>query len=212
MEQGPIVKRINWDAQMREMMQSVPQGAPLLLHACCAPCTSAVLTRLLTVFRVTVFYYNPNIYPAAEYAKRREEFVKLRALGPFDFLEGVYEPDRFSEEARGLQDEPEGGRRCAVCFHMRLRETARLAGAEEFPYFATTLSVSPHKNAATLNETGEAAAGEYGVHFLPADFKKRDGYAESVRLSRECGLYRQGYCGCAPSLAASAAASSEARA
>ena len=199
------MKKINFDTKMCETMETVAPGTPLLLHACCAPCTSAVLARLLPVFRVTVYYYNPNIYPAEEYQKRREEFSKLRALGPLDFLEGSYEPARFAEETHGLQNEPEGGSRCAVCFRLRLQETARVAAAEGFPYFGTTLSVSPHKNAALLNETGEAAADAFGARFLQADFKKRGGYAESVRLSQTCGLYRQDYCGCGPSLARSMA-------
>ncbi len=179
-------------------------GAPtLFLHSCCAPCSSYVLEYLRRYFRITVFYYNPNITEDTEYQKRAEEQKRLiaayNAAGggcPIQIIEGDYEPGRFFEIAKGLESCPEGGERCFACYELRLRETAKLAQAGNYDYFTTTLSISPLKNAAKINEIGEALAAEYGVEWLPSDFKKRDGYKRSIELSREYGLYRQDYCGC----------------
>ena len=179
-------------------------GAPsLFLHSCCAPCSSYVLEYLRQYFRITVFYYNPNITEDAEYRKRVEEQKRLiaaynqKAQGySIEVLEGDYEPDRFFQIAKGLEACPEGGERCFACYELRLLETAKRARAGNYDYFTTTLSISPLKNAAKLNEIGEKLAASCGVAWLPSDFKKRDGYKRSIELSAEYGLYRQNYCGC----------------
>ncbi len=172
----------------------------LLLHSCCAPCSSYVLEYLSEYFSITVFYYNPNIFPREEYEKRvaeQEDFMKrLPVKNRISFLEGPYEPERFLEMAKGLEDVPEGGERCFRCYRLRLEEAAQMARACGFDYFTTTLSISPLKNADKLNEIGEQLAKAYGVPYLNSDFKKRDGYKRSIQLSAEYGLYRQNYCGC----------------
>ena len=176
----------------------------LLLHSCCAPCSSYVLEYLSEYFSITVFYYNPNIYPPEEFGKRVEEqerlIRELPAKHPVSFLEGPYEPERFYEMAKGLEQIPEGGERCFRCSRLRLLETAQMARAGGFDYFTTTLSISPLKNAQKLNEIGARLAEEYGVPYLFSDFKKRNGYKRSTELSAEYGLYRQDYCGCVYSL------------
>ncbi len=179
-------------------------GAPsLFLHSCCAPCSSYVLEYLRQYFRITVFYYNPNITEDAEYRKRVEEQKRLiaaynqKAQGySIEVLEGDYEPYRFFQIAKGLEACPEGGERCFACYELRLLETAKRARAGNYDYFTTTLSISPLKNAAKLNEIGEKLAASCGVAWLPSDFKKRDGYKRSIELSKEYELYRQDYCGC----------------
>lgn len=191
-------------------------GAPvpqeLFLHSCCAPCSSYVLEYLREYFRVTVFYYNPNISREPEYRKRVEEQKRLIAVYnegahrdavmndtaayPITIVEGDYEPERFYEIAKGLEQCPEGGERCFACYEQRLRKTAELASAGGYDYFATTLTISPLKNAVKLNEIGERLAGEYHVKWLPSDFKKKGGYQRSIVLSKEYDLYRQDYCGC----------------
>ncbi len=174
--------------------------ASLMMHACCAPCSSAVLERVEPYFETCLYYYNPNIQPEDEYEKRLREFPKLlRASGmekSVEFICGDYEEDLFLGASSGLENEPEGGARCPKCFELRLRGTVREAAKRGFEYFSTTLTVSPHKNAAVINSIGERLASEYGVKWLPADFKKRDGYLRSIRLSKEYNLYRQCYCGC----------------
>ena len=176
----------------------------LLLHSCCAPCSSYVLEYLSDYFEITVFYYNPNIYPPEEFGKRVEEqkrlISELPAKHPISFLDGPYEPERFYELAKGLEKVPEGGERCFKCYRLRLTETAEMARAGEYDYFPTTLSISPLKNAEKLNEIGGALAKDYGLAYLYSDFKKRNGYKRSTELSKEYGLYRQDYCGCVFSL------------
>ena len=180
-----------------EQRQEVPA---LLLHSCCAPCSSYVLEYLSHYFRITIFYYNPNIFPEEEYRKRVAEQKRLiremRLEHPAAFEEGRYEPERFFEMARGMEQVPEGGERCFRCYELRLREAARAALRLRQDYFTTTLSISPLKNAARLNEIGLQVAAETGVPYLVSDFKKRNGYKRSVELSAEYGLYRQNYCGC----------------
>ncbi len=172
----------------------------LLLHACCAPCASAVLERLDPFFQIVIFYYNPNIWPHEEYEKRFEQFPRLlHANGMWDRVELIkcaYDADSFTDAARGLESEPEGGARCPGCFGLRLRKTASEARELGAEFFATTLTVSPHKNASLINGIGSAVALEAGVRWLPSDFKKKDGYLRSIRLSEQFGLYRQDYCGC----------------
>lgn len=172
----------------------------LLLHACCAPCSSYVLEYLSAYFLITVFYYNPNIYPDEEYNKRVAEqkaFIeRFPAKHPISFVEGDFDKERFYEVTKGQEKEPEGGKRCQQCFRLRLEETAKLAKAMQMDYFTTTLSISPMKNAQMLNEIGGALAKDYGISYLYSDFKKREGYKRSVELSKEYGMYRQDYCGC----------------
>lgn len=172
----------------------------LLLHSCCAPCSSYVLEYLAPYFTICDFYYNPNISPRGEYEERKEELVRLlREMGlstEVTFLEGAYQPEDFFAMAKGLEDLPEGGERCFKCYEMRLREAAKTAKEQGADYFATTLTISPLKNAQKLNEIGEHLAKEYGVAYLPSDFKKKNGYKRSVELSAQYELYRQNYCGC----------------
>lgn len=172
----------------------------LFLHACCAPCASYVLEYLTEYFDITVFYFNPNIYPESEYNHRVDEIKRLIAEMPaknrIDLVEGEYNPERFYEIAKPLENLKEGGERCFACYRLRLEETARLARDGGYDYFTTTLSISPMKNAHKLNETGEEMAEKYGVVHLPSDFKKKGGYKRSIELSAEYGLYRQNFCGC----------------
>ena len=172
----------------------------LLLHVCCAPCSTACLEKLTEAFEVTCFYYNPNIEPEAEFERRFAELVRLTGEMPMagvpEVVKGIYEHERFTELARGLEDVPEGGERCTRCYRLRLEATARAAKAGGYDYFTTTLSVSPYKNAEKLNRIGAELAEAYGVPYLFSDFKKHDGYLRSIRLSGEYHLYRQDYCGC----------------
>ena len=172
----------------------------LFLHACCAPCSSYVLEYLSRYFRITVFYYNPNIYPASEYRTRVEELARLISVlpaeNPITLLEGDYDPAVFYACAKGMEDLPEGSERCFACYRLRLAESAKLAKEKGFDYFASTLSLSPYKNAEKLNEIGRELAEAYGISWLPNDFKKKNGYKRSIELSKEYDLYRQDYCGC----------------
>ena len=172
----------------------------LLLHSCCAPCSSYVLEYLSDYFEITVFYYNPNIFPESEYTKRILEqqmlIQDMKVKYPISFLAGSYERDKFYEIAAGLEHLKEGGERCFKCYELRLEEAAKIAQEGEFDYFTTTLSISPMKNAEKLNEIGNKVGAKYGVSYLQSDFKKKNGYKRSIELSKEFGLYRQDYCGC----------------
>ena len=172
----------------------------LLLHVCCAPCSSYVLEYLSGYFDITVFYYNPNIEPEIEYRKRSDEVARLiKEAGHADkvrFITGEYENDLYHKNICGLENEPERGKRCEKCFELRLEKTAELAKKNGFDYFTTTLSISPHKDADLLNEIGKKMSDKYDVTFLPSDFKKKGGYLRSIELSKEYDLYRQDYCGC----------------
>lgn len=183
-----------------EQLQKEQKVPKLLLHSCCAPCSSYVLEYLSDYFEITVFYYNPNIFPESEYTKRILEQQTLIHNMPakhlVSFIAGAYEKDKFYVMAKGLEGIKEGGQRCFGCYALRLEETARVAREGEFDYFTTTLSISPLKNAEKLNEIGNKLAEKYGVSYLPSDFKKKNGYKRSIELSREYGLYRQDYCGC----------------
>ena len=176
----------------------------LLLHCCCAPCASYVFEYLSPVFDITAFFFNPNIYPHDEYEKRASMFKPLMTAAEYpnnvDLIIEKYSPETFICMAEPMLDSPEGGARCTGCFELRLSETAKRAKSDGFDYFATTLSVSPHKNAELLNEIGNRLALEYKTFYLNSDFKKRDGYKRSVELSKQYGLYRQSYCGCSSSL------------
>ena len=193
--------KINYQSRLDDLIAGLHGETPtLFLHACCAPCSSYVLEYLSNYFKITLFYYNPNISPAEEYQKRVAEVCRLIAELPVKnevtFQEGRYDPESFFALAKGHEQEPEGGERCFACYALRLREAAQLAKAGGFDYFTTTLSISPYKNAQKLNEIGAAAEEEYGVKYLYSDFKKKNGYARSIELSAEYGLYRQDYCGC----------------
>lgn len=168
----------------------------LLMHACCAPCSSACLERVKDAFSVTIYYYNPNIDSEEEFFKRVREQERLCAELNVKAIVENYDPGAFYDAVKGLEKEPEGGKRCEQCFYLRLKKTAETAKEKGFDYFTTTLTVSPLKNAELLNGIGEKVAAETGVKFLPSDFKKRGGYQRSVELSNKYGLYRQNYCGC----------------
>lgn len=195
--------QLELDGILAELTQSgaIPH---LMLHSCCGPCSTYVLEYLSRYFRITVFYYNPNIYPRQEYEHRLAEekrFIRqFHGRNPIDLIDGDYDPAAFDTLAQGLEGEPEGGARCPVCYRFRLEKTAALARAHGCDWFCTTLSVSPYKNARHINEIGRELEQKYGVRFLPSDFKKRNGYKRSIELSREYELYRQDYCGCRFSL------------
>ena len=193
----------NYQKEMEKLIDRLQEEGDvprLFLHSCCAPCSSYVLEYLSQYFEITVFYYNPNIFPLEEFEKRIEEqrmlIEKLPAVHPISFVAGEYDSGKFYEIAKGLEGVKEGGERCFRCFELRLRKSAELAKAGGYDYFATTLSISPLKNAEKLNEIGEKLASEIGISYLNSDFKKKNGYKRSTELSREYGLYRQDYCGC----------------
>ncbi len=194
----------NFQKELDKILEQISIPQRLLLHSCCAPCSSYVLEYLRRYFEITVLYYNPNISLEQEYQKRVEEqkrliaaYNKLTDSGfPISIMEGDYEPETFYEIAKGLEQCPEGGERCFACYELRLRKTAELAKELGQDYFATTLTISPLKNAAKLNEIGEKLSEEYQIPWLPSDLKKKDGYKRSIELSAEYGLYRQNYCGC----------------
>ena len=196
-------QKVNYQKELDKLIlelkkeEKVPR---LLLHSCCAPCSSYVLEYLSQYFEVTVFYYNPNIYPESEYTKRVLEQQKLisemRFKYPVTFIAGNYDSEKFYNMARGLENVKEGGERCFKCYELRLREAAKIAKNGEYDFFTTTLSISPLKNAQKLNEIGMLLAEEYGIEYLLSDFKKKNGYKRSIELSEQYGLYRQDYCGC----------------
>lgn len=197
---------INYQKELDKILSSMGEACTeenkprLFLHCCCAPCSSYVLEYLVPYFHITVFYYNPNITPETEYRKRIAELKRFISRagydGQVDFMEGDYDPAVFFEAVKGLEDQPERGARCKICYKLRMEEAAEKAAGIHADYFTTTLSISPHKNAAWINEIGQELEIKYGIKHLPSDFKKRGGYLRSIRLSEEYGLYRQDYCGC----------------
>ena len=191
---------INYQLETDKIIKSLDHVPTLLLHACCAPCSSYVLEYLTEYFNVTVYFYNPNITENSEYEKRKNELKRLikekSFSNPVKMIDGDYSPEVFFNMSKGLEDCPEGSERCFLCYEQRMRSTALLAKELNFEYFCTTLSVSPHKNAVKLNEIGASLSNEFGVPYLFSDFKKRGGYKRSIELSRQYGLYRQNYCGC----------------
>ncbi len=194
------MNKINYQKELEDIIKGLEKAPTLLLHSCCAPCSSYVIEYLSRYFEITVFYYNPNISPEEEYRYRTEEVKRLiRELPtehPVHFIEGKYDPERFYEAARGLEKVPEGGERCEKCFRLRLSEAAEYAEKGGFDYYTTTLTISPMKNAALLNSIGMEEAEGRSIVWLPSDFKKKNGYHRSVELSQEYGLYRQDFCGC----------------
>ena len=194
----------NYQKQLEEVLAREQGKRPkLLIHTCCAPCSSYCLEYLLEHFDITVLYYNPNITEEAEYRHRAAEQQRLiEALGndigrKAAFVEGVYEPQRFLEASKGLEKCPEGGERCEKCFRLRLSVAAEYAAQNGFDYYTTSLTISPLKNAPLLNTIGREMGERYGIEFLPSDFKKKNGYKRSIELSQKYDLYRQDYCGCA---------------
>lgn len=191
-----------YQKELDKLLEQVSKTEPphLLLHACCAPCSSYVLSYLSQYFSITILFYNPNITDEEEYEKRKEELLRLiqelPVLNPISVLEAPWDPESFFAVSRGLEDCPEGGQRCFACYRLRLEKTAQFAQENGFDWFTTTLSISPLKNAAKINEIGEELARQYGVRHLPSDFKKKGGYQQSIVLSKEYHLYRQNYCGC----------------
>ncbi len=195
------VQPVNHDLQMQALLDALPKDGPkprLLLHACCAPCSSAVLERLAQKLDITLFFYNPNIDTQAEFIRRADELGRLASLGGLSGEPVIlpYTPDAFYQAVKGLEEQAEGGARCEACFKLRLREAAAYAARHGFDFFTTTLTISPMKNAALLNGLGQTIGREEGIAFLPGDFKKRGGYLRSTQLSKAYGLYRQDYCGC----------------
>lgn len=192
----------NYQRELEQLISNIEPGQvpTLLLHACCAPCSSYCLEYLSQYFSITVLFYNPNISPAEEYQKRVDEIRRLiselPAINKISLIEGRYLPEEFYNAVKGLELEPEGGKRCPVCFELRLREAAVTAKKLGFDYFTTTLSISPLKDAEKLNDIGKMLSDEYGVAYLYSDFKKKNGYKRSIELSREYNLYRQNFCGC----------------
>ena len=200
-------ENVNYQLKMDKILKEIKDGGSelakvpsLLLHSCCAPCSSYVLEYLSQYFYITIFYYNPNISDGKEYRKRVEEqkrlIRELPVLHEVSFLEGKYDTQEYYNAVRGMEQLGERSRRCFACYRLRMEQAARTAGKEGFDYFTTTLSISPYKNAAWLNEIGEELQQVYGIKYLYADFKKKNGYKRSIELSREYHLYRQDFCGC----------------
>lgn len=201
------MEKVNYQLETDRIINEICQNGKrerLLLHACCAPCSTYVLEYLSRYFDITVFFCNPNITDSEEYAKRLGELYKLCESAPFckgiDIVDDKPDLPAFFEAVTGLEDEPEGGKRCEKCFRLRLSRSAEYAKNNNFELFATTLTVSPHKNAEIINGIAFEEAENFGVDYLPSDFKKRGGYQKSIVLSREYDIYRQRYCGCCFSL------------
>ncbi len=199
------MQKINYQKQLDKIIEKLGDRVPtLLLHSCCAPCSSYCIEYLSQYFNITVLYYNPNIYPEAEYEKRKAEQKRLISemdtKYPVKMLDCDFQSEKFYSAVKGLETCREGGERCFICYRLRLEKTVAEAKKYGFDYFTTTLTISPLKNAQKINEIGEELSAEYGVKFLPSNFKKREGYKRSIELSKEYDLYRQNYCGCVYSI------------
>ena len=188
--------KINYDALMMEEVRKLDGKRTLLMHSCCGPCSTACIERLKDYFDITVLYYNPNIEPLEEYNKRKETQKSVLRRLNIKYMDSDYDNETFRLLTKELKDEPEGGKRCTVCFSLRLKETAKRAKENDFDYFTTTLTISPLKNSVILNKTGLKVAQDIGTQYLLSDFKKKEGYKRSIELSKEYNLYRQNYCGC----------------
>lgn len=193
---------INYSNVCEDILNSLTEKKKLLLHSCCGPCSSYVISYLTNYFDITILYYNPNISPYDEYLKRKEEQIRVinelkkESKNNIDILDCDYDNDLYNGLVKGLENEPERGSRCKVCYRMRIEKTAIMAKENNYDYFCTTLSVSPFKNALWINEIGKELEGIYNVKWLYSDFKKKDGYKKSILLSQKYNLYRQNYCGC----------------
>ena len=190
----------NYSIMCEDILNNLNGKKKLLLHSCCGPCSSYVISYLTNYFDITILYYNPNIYPYDEYLKRKEEQIKLikeiDKSNNVDILDCDYDNENYEELIKGLEKEPERGKRCYKCYKLRLNETALVAKENNFDYFATTLTLSPYKNSNWVNEIGEELQKEYSINYLYSDFKKKNGYKRSIELSKIYNLYRQDYCGC----------------
>lgn len=194
--------KANYNSVMKEILESIPEGVVpnLLLHSCCGPCSTEVISRLTEYFNITVLYYNPNIEPKSEYEKRKKEQIRFinefTPINKLEFMDCDYANEDFKKIAEGFEKEPEGGTRCSRCYELRLRKTGELAKENGFDYFCTTLTISPYKHSLVINQIAERLEKEIGVKYLYSDFKKEDGYKKSLEYSKEYNLYRQDYCGC----------------
>ena len=181
-------------------LETIKERKKLLLHSCCAPCSSSVISFLTKYFDITILYYNPNISPIEEYNKRKEEQIKLikeiYKIGKIDIIDCDYDNNIYEEKIKGYEQCKERGERCTICFNLRLEKTAKIAKDKNFDYFCSTLTVSPYKNAPLINKIGEELSQKYNIKWLYSDFKKADGYKKSIELSKKYNLYRQDYCGC----------------
>lgn len=190
----------NYSVKCENILNNLDSKKKLLLHSCCGPCSSYVISYLTDYFDITILYYNPNIYPYDEYLKRKQEQIKLineiDCSNNLDIMDCDYDNDLYEKCIIGLENEPEKGKRCMVCYNLRMEKTAKMAKEYNYDYFCTTLSVSPYKNAEWINEIGEKLQNKYNVNWLYSDFKKKDGYKQSIFLSKKYNLYRQDYCGC----------------
>ena len=198
METGKITQKINYDALTESALAA---AGSVLLHCCCAPCATSVTERVIKTIKPVLYYYNPNIYPEAEYLKRLSELEKLARHFSLELISEPYDENEFLGAIAGFENEKEGGARCPVCFRVRLEKTATRAKREGLAAFCTTLTVSPHKNAAIVNAIGEEVAAARNILWIPSDFKKRNGYLRSCQMCRELDIYRQNYCGCRFSIA-----------
>ena len=194
---------MNYEKEMNKIIESIKNEAKvpsLLLHSCCAPCSSHVIKTLTPYFNITILYYNPNIEPYEEYLKRKNEEIRFINEFPHQNLLNIidcdYDNDLFHQITKNMEHEKEGGIRCSNCFYLRLNKTAEIAQAKHYDYFATTLTISPYKNSQKINEIGFKVAEKNQIKYLCSDFKKKDGYKDSINLSKEYNLYRQDYCGC----------------
>ncbi|GEP62350.1 hypothetical protein CBE01nite_01180 [Clostridium beijerinckii] len=197
------MNKINYQKELDYLIENLVKNEEvptLLLHSCCAPCSSYVLEYLSQYFKITIFFYNPNIYPMEEYTRRVAEqkglISEMKVKNEIRFIEGKYDTESFYKLTKGLEEEKEGGVRCFNCYELRLNEAAIMAKEKGYDYFTTTLSISPHKNSAKLNEIGKSLSEEHDVKYLYSDFKKKEGYKRSIELSKQYKLYRQDYCGC----------------
>ena len=190
----------NYSAICENILNNLNGKKKLLLHSCCGPCSSYVISYLTNYFDITILYYNPNIYPYEEYLKRKEEQIRLieeiAKINTVNILDCDYDNDTYEELIKGLEKEPERGKRCWICYQMRMEKTAKVAKKYNYDYFCTTLSVSPYKNTDWINQIGKELESKYDIKWLYSDFKKKDGYKKSILLSQKYNLYRQNYCGC----------------
>ncbi len=188
---------MNYNEEMKKIVNSFDSKKTILLHSCCGPCSSSVIERLKEYFDITVIYYNPNIEPLEEYLKRKDEQIRLLKELNIKYLDIDYLNEEYHDAIKGYEKEPENGARCPICYNLRMERTASLAKEKGYDYFGTTLTVSPHKPSKIINEIGLNLQEKYQIPFLVADFKKEDGYKRSIELSKKYNLYRQDYCGCA---------------